>query len=223
MTKGTEINKRGKKLNEISFIKLAYRLDKLNIIRYFDLWLALLSTPQSFGLDLLIPIHFSWKSGRAIGRARSPASVVKKNKRDNQHLHAKELTYQQSDKKKKKHTQHRRQTFNTQTIAYRSVNERWKTIEWERENKSNAKRQTKVKTTITITLTNARKKKQTYNVRIDRIGDLFIAIIMVLLSPLASSYQFQMFTLSPSLYLCACSFRFRSKYERDSHARVIKN
>lgn len=33
-------------------------------------------------------------------------------------------------------------------------------------------------------------RKQTYNVRIDRIGDLFIAIIMVLLSPLASSYQF---------------------------------
>lgn len=28
-------------LNEISFIKLAYRLINLNIIRYFDLWIAL--------------------------------------------------------------------------------------------------------------------------------------------------------------------------------------
>lgn len=59
---------------------------------------------------------------------------------------------------------------------------------------------------------NNKARKQTYNVRIDRIGDLFIAIIMVLLSPLASSYQFNtrcIYSLSLSfirsfdkLYVC---------------------
>lgn len=57
--------------------------------------------------------------------------------------------------------------------------------------------------------------KRTNNVRIDRIVDLFIAIIMVLLSPLASSYQFQIFIHSlprplPLLFSPSHSFLFVS-------------